>query len=118
MLSSCSVQIDSAQKLVIPKNEQVIVVRLLRFDDMHGSPHYNADDQIIFPTIDGDIVRLARKDAPDHYIEIAEHTNISSIADAYKLPEFKFGSVDKYSEKGAKLQVELMPRKNKEKQRP
>ncbi|MDD4893981.1 MAG: hypothetical protein PHW54_01535 [Candidatus Omnitrophica bacterium] len=114
-LSMYSVQIDPVQKIIIPKGEQVIVVRLLRLDDKHGSPHYNADDQIIFPTIDGNIVRLARKDAPDHYIEIAKHTNISNIVDAYKLPEFKFGSVDKYSEKGAKLQVELMPRKDKNK---
>lgn len=114
-LSMYSVQIDHIQKIVIPKDEQVIVVRLLRFDDKHGSPHYNADDQIIFPTADGAIVRLARKDAPDHYIEIAKHANISSIADAYKLPQNKYGSVDKYSEKGAKLQVELLHRKDKNK---
>lgn len=112
-LSMYSVQIDPVQKIVIPKDEQVIVIRLLRFDNAHGEPHYNADDQIIFPTIDGDIVRLARKDAPDHYIEITKHTNISNIADAYKLPHQKSGSVDKYSEKGAKLQVELVPYKNK-----
>lgn len=114
-LSMYSVQIDPVQKIVIPKNEQVIVVRLLRFDDKHGAPHYNADDQIIFPTVAGDIVRLSRKDAPDHYVEIAQHANISSIADAYKLPNNKSGSVDKYAEKGAKLQVKLMPRKDKEK---
>lgn len=112
-LSMYSVQIDPVHKIVIPKNEQVIVVRLLRFDDRHGTPHYNADDQIIFPTVAGDIVRLARKDAPDHYVEIAQHTNISSIVDAYKLPDNKSGSVDKYTEKGAKLQVELLPRNDK-----
>jgi hypothetical protein len=99
------------RQVVIPSGEQVIVVRLLRADHKHGKPHYNADDQIIFPTVDGDILRLSRKDAPDHYLEIAKNANMLTIADAFKLPKDKSGDVEKYTERGAKLHVDLLPLK-------
>jgi len=95
-------------EFVIPKNSEVIVVRLLRHDEEHGLPHYNADDQIIFPVETGDILRVARKDAPDHYLKIAENSGMRNIADAYKLPEAKSGPIEKYSAKGATLQINLL----------
>lgn len=97
------------ENIVIPKNEQIIVVRLLRFDNTHGDPHYNADDQIIFPIQDGRIFRISRRDAPDHYLKITATANIKSVADAYKLPEAKYGPVDGYSERGADLYINLVP---------
>jgi len=101
--------VKEAQKIIIPKGEQVIVVRLLRFDDTHGEPHFNADDQMIFPTKEGHVFRFSRKDAPDHYLKISGDTNLLTVADAYKLPKTKHGPIEKYSEKGAKLHVEFLP---------
>jgi len=103
----CSVQLPWGEQIVIPQGEQVIVARLFRSDGSHGNPHYNADDQLIFPATAGHIFRLARNDAPDHYLEIAKHTNIMSIADAYKLPTENTGPVDKYCERGATVPIQF-----------
>lgn len=97
------------ENIVIPKNEQIIVVRLLRFDNTHGDPHYNADDQIIFPIQDGRIFRISRRDAPDHYLKITATANITSVADAYRLPDIKYGPIQNYSEKGASLHIKFVP---------
>ena len=104
---------NKVQELIIPEGDEVVVIRLLRYDKNHGEPHYNANDQIIFPTKSGKIVRLFRKDAPDHYIKIAENSGIVNIADAYNLPEEKNGPVEKYNANGAKLQLEVIHQKDK-----
>jgi hypothetical protein len=97
------------ENIVIPKNEQVIVVRLLRLDYAHGEPHYNADDQIIFPVHDGRIFRVTRRDAPDHYLKITATANIASVADAYRLPDIKYGPIQNYTENGASLHIKFVP---------
>lgn len=106
-LSLCALTLPYDQQVVIPQNSPVIIVRLLRADSTHGELHYNADDQVIFPTIDGNIFRLPRKDAPDHYITIAGAANMLTLADAYQLPEQKTGPIAQYSEKGARLHIDL-----------
>ena len=108
-VSLCSLTLPAGNQIVIPQHSPVVVVRLLREDKRHGVLHYNADDQIIFPTIEGNILRIARKDAPDHFLEIAGRAEIGSIAQAYRLPDEKSGPIEKYSAKGAKLHVDLSP---------
>lgn len=114
-ISICSIELPEGEQFVIPKGEQVIVARLLRSDGSHGNPHYNADDQLIFPTMKGNIYRVPIKpwDTPDHIIP--KDVNTTSIADAYKLPAEKSGPVDKYYERGAKLHVALSSVENIEK---
>ena len=97
------------QEILIPKGEQIVVVRLLRYDDSHGDPHYNADDQLIFPIQDGRVFRVSRNDVQDHYLKITATANMLSVADAFKLPTAKYGPVEKYSEKGASLHIEIVP---------
>ena len=104
---TCTLRLLGTEEIIIPKNEQVIVFRLLRYDDSHGEPHFNANDQIIFPTQKGNILRLARKDVPDHYIKISAESNMRTIAEAYKLPEEKSGPIEQYVESGARLHVDL-----------
>jgi hypothetical protein len=108
-LEFCVINTNYENQIEIPENSQVIDVRLLRFDDKHGEPHYNADDLIIFPTSSGDILKLHRKDAPDHYIEIAKAAGIQGLADAYKLPRDKSGETSGYHERGAHLHFPLIP---------
>ena len=110
-LLPCLLALPTHKNIVIPQGSPVIVVRLLREDRSHGELHYNADDQIIFPTVEGNIFRLSRKDAPDHYLQIAGTANILTIATAYSLPSDKCGPIGQYSERGARLYVDLMPRK-------
>ncbi len=98
-----------SSSLVVPLDTPVVIVRLLRFDDSHGEPHYNADDQLIFATQDGTVWRLPRKDAPDHFIEIANSASLLTVAEAYQLPDVKQGPVSDYSAKGAKLHIDLKP---------
>jgi len=93
--------------ITIPKGSQLFVVRFLRYDDRHGDPHYNADDQLIFPTLEGNILRMPRKSHQDHFIEIAKGTEISTVAEAYKLPKEKHGPINKYFEDGASLPIEI-----------
>lgn len=95
------------QNIVVPSNSEIIIVRFLRYDETHGPPHYNADDQIIFPTKQGDIFRMSRNDAPDHYLLIVANSTVADIAGAYKLPELNNGPINTYTEKGASLPIEL-----------
>jgi len=107
-IANYSIICPNQPEIIIPKGEPIMVFRLLRYDDKHGEPHYNANDQIIFPTISGDFYRISRKDAPDHFITITANSTITSIAGAYNLPEEKSGPVEKYSAKGAKLHVDVV----------
>ena len=50
-IANYSILCHNQPEIIIPKGEPVMVLRLLRYDDRHGEPHYNANDQIIFPTI-------------------------------------------------------------------
>jgi len=99
--------------IVIPGGSPIMIARLLRYDDKHGEPHYNADDQLLFPIKSGDIYKLSRRDAPDHFIGITTNSTITSVADAYNLPEEKSGPIEKYSAKGAKLHIDIIPLDNK-----
>ena len=102
-------------EIVIPGGESIMIVRLLRRDDSHGDPHYNADDQLFFPVKSGVIYRLSRKSAPDHFIKIVANSNIKSIAEAYNLPADKSGPAENYSAKGAKLHIDIVPLDDKKK---
>ncbi len=98
--------------IVIPKGSPLIVLRLLRYDDSgHNGygPHYNANDQLYFPSKSGDIYRLLRNDAPDHFKTITGSSTLISVADAYNLPDQKRGPVELYLAKGAKLHIEFVP---------
>jgi len=97
------------KNLVIPKDSQVFVGRFLKYDTSHGEPHYNAYDQIIFPTKGGNILSFARNDAPDHYLTLSESSGISSVAQAYKLPVNKTGAIEEYNESGASIYVAPQP---------
>jgi hypothetical protein len=98
--------------IVIPKGHDITVVRLLRHCEHDGTPHFNADDQIIFPAADGNVYRLSRKDAPDHYIALSANVGIQDVASAFNLPDEKYGPINEYSHKGASLHVELNPLKS------
>ena len=100
---------DKEPEIIIPGGEPIMIARLLRHDDSHGDPHYNADDQLFFSVKSGAIYRLLRRDAPDHFIKIVANSNIKSIAEAYNLPEDKSGPIEKYSAKGAKLHINIVP---------
>ena len=96
------------QKIFVPKNSEIIIVRFLRYDETHGDPHYNADDQMFFPTKRGDIFRMSRNDAPDHYCSIVANSTVYDIAGAYKLPYRNNGPIATYTEKGASLPIEII----------
>lgn len=98
--------------IVIPKGCDITVIRLLRHCEHDGTPHFNADDQIIFPAVNGNVYRLNRKDAPDHYIALSGNAGIQDIASAYNLPDDKHGPIKQYSYKGASLHVKLSPLKD------
>jgi hypothetical protein len=115
-ISDYTMILPQEPEIVIPGGEPIMIIRLLRYDDGHGDPHYNANDQILFPAKSGTIYRLLRNDAPDHFIEIAANSNIASIAEAYNLPEEKSGPVVKYSAKGGKLHIDITPLDEKKEQ--
>lgn len=108
-LALCSLDLGLSERYTIPKGVSVVICRLLRYDNSHGEPHYNADDQIIFPTSDGSIWRLPRKTAPDHYVQIAETADMFTLGDAYHLPKEKSGEIGQYTAQGARLYIDLLP---------
>ena len=104
---------DKIDNLFIPQGSPIIVVRLLRYCEHDGIPHYNADDQIIFPTREGLTYRLSRKNIPDHYIALSEITGQKDIANAYRLPNQKSGMSKDYKANGAELHVDFDTEKGK-----
>jgi hypothetical protein len=95
------------QGYIIPAGEEIIVQRVLRHCVHNGTPHLNADDNIIFPVQNGNILRVSRKDAPDHYMQIAKLGGLEDVAFAYHLPTEKMGPVNKYCENGATVPIEI-----------
>jgi hypothetical protein len=95
--------------LIIPKGSQVFVGRFLKYDASHGQPHFNAYDQIVFPTKGGNIFSFARNDAPDHFLEISELSHTRTLSEAYKLPRNKSGTIEEYKNSGASIYVEPEP---------
>ena len=93
---------------IVPKGSCVIVQRLLRFDDTHGTPHFNADDFVIFPTQEGNIFRMKKDKAEDHFIKITNSAHLNSIAAAYHLPQEKSGPVEEYKKNGASLPIKII----------
>lgn len=104
---------DKINNLFIPQGNPIIVVRLLRYCEHDGIPHYNADDQIIFPTREGLTYRLSRKNTPDHYIALSEIAGQKDIVNAYRLPNQKYGMAKDYKANGAELYVEFDTEKGK-----
>jgi hypothetical protein len=113
-ISNYSIIYPNQPDIVIPAGEPIMVVRLLRYDDSHGEPHYNADDQIIFPTQSGHCYRLSRRDAPDHFIKISDNSTIALIANAYNLPKEKRGPIEQYTSRGASLHIDINLLNNEE----
>ncbi|MBP9855293.1 MAG: hypothetical protein KBD53_10555 [Candidatus Omnitrophica bacterium] len=74
----------------------MFVGRFLKYDDSHGEPHYNAYDQIVFQTEEGNIFSFARNDAPDHYLGLLECGGVVGVAKAYKFPSRNFGTIEEY----------------------
>jgi hypothetical protein len=105
--SSYQIDMNGMPDVTIPKSSPIMVVRLLRYDNSHGIPHYNADDQFIFPSTDGHVWRVTRNDAPDHFIGLAATSNLIKIADAYNLPSEKSGFITQYKQNGASLHIEI-----------
>jgi len=101
---------NNSPDIVIPKGSPLVVLRLLRYDSGHDNygPHYNATDQLFFPSKSGDIYRLVRSHPPDHFKTITGSSTLISVADAYNLPVQKRGPVELYSAKGAKLHVDFI----------
>jgi hypothetical protein len=95
--------------LVVPKGSQIFVGRFLKYDDSHGLPHYNAYDQIVFPTKGGNIFSFSRNEAPDHLIEIAKLGSVHSLAEAYNLPQNKRGTIEEYKANGASIYIDPEP---------
>lgn len=98
----------SVVDVVIPQNSQVVLFRTLRYCEHDGNPHYNSDDVIFFPDSRGNIIRLYRKDAPDHYYGLSNASGIVTIADAYHLPNNSNGPISLYSENGASLYIQAI----------
>lgn len=96
-------------EFVIPKGSQVFVGRFLKYDDSHGEPHFNAYDQIVFPTKGGNIFSFARNDAPDHFLKLTELSYTRTLSEAYKLPKNTTGTIEEYKNNGASIYVELEP---------
>src|SRR4030042_929165 len=76
-LSTCNAAITTAsmdymcENIEIARGAHVIDWRTFRYCEHDGYPHLNADDNIMFPDKKGNIWKVSRSDAPDHYINIA-----------------------------------------------
>lgn len=97
----------ACEDIKIARGAQVIVWRTLRYCEHDGCPHLNADDNITFPDDKGNVWKISRNDAPDHYIRIATWAGLGHIAEAYHLPQDKQGTYSEYIENGAEVPIRM-----------
>ncbi|MCK9615280.1 MAG: hypothetical protein M0R48_07250 [Candidatus Omnitrophica bacterium] len=93
---------------LIPKHSQVVLWRNFRYCTHDGSPHLNADDNIIFPDQSGDVWKVSKTDAYDHYVAIASWAGLQTITSVYHLPDQPCGLYPQYIEKGANVPVKFV----------
>ncbi len=91
----------------IPKKSEIIIERVLRSCNHGGHHHGNADDYLYFPIKSGNIVRVSRRDSPDHIFNLAETAGLGHIASACHLPKLKSGPISHYVESGAALPIRI-----------
>ncbi len=102
---------DTAQRpftyegIYIPEGSDIIIQRVFRYCEHNGTPHLNADDVLYFPDKKGNIIRIFRNDAPDHWLKIAGFSGLTHIAKAYHLPTATAGPANSYAENGALVPI-------------
>ena len=98
---------EAKDRFTILKGTPVILQRVLRLDKSHGDLHYNADDSVIFETEEGNIFRMKKDKALDHFVKITNSAKLNTIAEAYHLPKQKNGTVEEYKNSGAALPIKI-----------
>ncbi len=89
----------------LEKGSEVVIVRALRPCNHNGIYHANADDYMYFPDTKGNIVKVSRRDAPDHILYIAQASGLENIITAYRLPIKQFGFISDYVGNGALMPI-------------
>ena len=82
-------------------------MRVLRQCNHNGINHANADDYMYFPNTNGNIVKVSRRDAPDHILYIAQAIGLGHILSAYNLPDKKSGPISDYVGNGALMPIRI-----------
>ncbi len=91
----------------ISNGTEVVINRMLRPCDHNGVYHGNADDYMYFPDQKGNIIRVSRRDAPDHILYIARATGLDHIVSAYHLPTERYGFLSDYVGNGALMPIRI-----------
>ena len=94
---------------------QVVLVRRYRYCKHDGSPHFNADSQVLWTDQQGRAWQASTNRDSDHYMYVVSGTDLSGIADAYQLPEMTSGSLEQFRKGGAYLDFSPDCRKKSEK---
>jgi hypothetical protein len=103
-----TLQMDLVYKdFIIPRGSEVVVNRVLRSCHHDGSNHANADDYMYFPSSQGNIIRISRRDAPDHMLPIAKAVGLEVLMLAYHLPEKEAGPISDYVASGALMPIRI-----------
>ena len=93
--------------IVIPRGSPIVAFRTFRYCSHNGSPHLNADDNIIFPDKTGNIWKVAKTDSPDHYIPLTMWSGTQVIDSAYHLPTIFSGEYSHYVNCGAYVPISV-----------
>ena len=103
-----TLQVDLVySNFTIEKGSEVVIERVLRPCNHGGIYHGNADDYMYFPDQKGNIIRVSRRDAPDHILYIAETAGLENLISAYQLPTQKFGFLNTYVGNGALMPIRI-----------
>ncbi|MFA5155807.1 MAG: hypothetical protein WC532_00225 [Candidatus Omnitrophota bacterium] len=97
----------SYRNLELAPDAPVVVMRNMRYCDHNDKPHLNSDDTVFFAHKSGRIGRVVRKDAEDHYKEIAKIGGLEHIAEAFHLPKETSGPISQYVENGASVPIRI-----------
>lgn len=81
----------------------VVLIRRIRYCDHDGSPHFNADSQVVWTDVQGRPWQASSNSDPDHYTVVVSGTDLGSAAAAYNLPLSTSGSLDEFRSGGAFL---------------
>jgi len=84
-------------------NGPVYLLRIYRYCEHDGSPHFNVDDTALWTDRRGQQWRASSKDSPDHYQAAVAGTLVSDVWSQYHFPVASSGPLEDFRREGAYL---------------
>jgi hypothetical protein len=81
----------------------VILIRLIRYCEHDGNPHFNVDSRVLWSDSAGRAWQASYTGDPDHYEAVITGTDLPAAGATYRLPKSPRGTLDEFTKTGGYL---------------